>query len=147
MHLKEAVILGYINRYTLFSHSQTHLHIIITFLTSKNGSKLNFLLHKYRSHRWVACISIMASPQVSVFGNSHSVLGAMEVANKPDMGIPEMYIRPHEPSVRSDEATLPTIPVFDFQTLVHENSRDAEIDKLSTACKDWGFFQVSTQYP
>ncbi|ESW30867.2 hypothetical protein PHAVU_002G183900 [Phaseolus vulgaris] len=66
----------------------------------------------------------------------------MEVANKPEMGIPEMYIRPQEPSIPSHEATFPTIPVFDLKTLLHENSRDAELHQLYTACKDWGFFQV-----
>ncbi|XP_047156594.1 protein SRG1-like [Vigna umbellata] len=84
----------------------------------------------------------MASTQVSDFGSSHSVLGVMEVANKPEMGIPEMYIRPQQPSIRSDEPSLPTIPVFDFKSLLHENSRDAQLLKLYTACKDWGFFQV-----
>lgn len=86
----------------------------------------------------------MASTQVSDFGSSDSVLGVMEVANKPEMGIPEMYIRPQQPSIRSDEPSLSTIPVFDFKSLLHENSRDAQLLKLYTACKDWGFFQVST---
>jgi len=86
----------------------------------------------------------MASTQVTDFGSSHSVLGVMEVANKPEMGIPEMYIRPQQPSIPSHEPSFPTIPVFDFETLLHENSRDAQLHKLYTACKDWGFFQVST---
>ncbi|KHM99132.1 Thebaine 6-O-demethylase, partial [Glycine soja] len=43
----------------------------------------------------------------------------------------------------SNETTLPTIPVFYFKALLHEKAiDDAELDKLFTACKDWGFFQV-----
>ncbi|KAG5029301.1 Codeine O-demethylase [Glycine soja] len=84
-----------------------------------------------------------SSQQVSVFGSSRSVLGVMDMPKKPEMGIPEMYIRPQEPTIRSNETTLPTIPVFDFKALLHENAiDDAELDKLFTACKDWGFFQV-----
>lgn len=120
------------------------MHIIITFLTSKNGSKLNFFcINTDQTYGWHAPL-IMASTQVSDFGSSDSVLGVMEVANKPEMGIPEMYIRPQQPSIRSDEPSLSTIPVFDFKSLLHENSRDAQLLKLYTACKDWGFFQVST---
>ena len=86
----------------------------------------------------------MASSQVSVFGTTHSVLGVTGVAKKPEMGIPEMYIRPEqEPSIRSDETTpLPTIPIFDLESLVCGNARAIELEKLYTTCKDWGFFQV-----
>lgn len=88
----------------------------------------------------------MASSQVSVFGSISSVLGVKDMDKKPEMGIPDMYIRTEqEPPIRSDETTpLPTIPIFDFKSLVCENTRDTtELEKLYTACKDWGFFQVS----
>lgn len=86
-----------------------------------------------------------SSQQVSVFGSSRSVLGVMDMPKKPEMGIPEMYIRPQEPTIWSNETTLPTIPVFYFKALLHEKAiDDAELDKLFTACKDWGFFQVCT---
>ncbi|XP_027343293.1 protein SRG1-like [Abrus precatorius] len=85
----------------------------------------------------------MASSQLSVFGGSHSVLGIMDMAKKPETGIPEMYIRPQEPPISSHETTPSlTIPVFDLKTLLCGNARDTELDKLFTACKDWGFFQV-----
>ncbi|KAK7319163.1 hypothetical protein RJT34_03881 [Clitoria ternatea] len=79
-----------------------------------------------------------ASSHVSVFGSSHSVLGVMDTAKKPEMGIPDMYIRPQEPPIVPDE----TIPVFDLKSLLYGNTRDTELDTLYTACKDWGFFQV-----
>ncbi|XP_061367063.1 protein SRG1-like [Gastrolobium bilobum] len=86
----------------------------------------------------------MASSHASVFGSTHSVLGMMDIANKPENGIPEMYIRPElEPPSPLDETTpLPTIPIFDLKTLVCGNTRDTELEKLYLTCKDWGFFQV-----
>ncbi|XP_057422356.1 protein SRG1-like [Lotus japonicus] len=89
----------------------------------------------------------MTSKQVStVFGTTHSVLGVMEMAKTctPEMGIPEMYIRPeHEPPIQLDETNtpLPTIPVFDLQSLLC-GTASTELEKLYIACKDWGFFQV-----
>ncbi|KAK7260566.1 hypothetical protein RIF29_26718 [Crotalaria pallida] len=86
----------------------------------------------------------MASSQVNVFGNTYSVLGVMDMAKKPEMGIPDNYIRPErEALIRCDESTpLPEIPILDFKSLVCGNNRDTELEKLYTACKDWGFFQV-----
>ena len=113
-------------------------------------------MHKYQSHLPVECtvhfeLSLpMASSQASVLGSTHSVLSVLEVAKKPEMGIPEMYVRPElEPTIRSDETTpLPTIPIFDLKSLVCGNARDTELEKLYTTCKDWGFFQVySNRHP
>ncbi|KAL2343554.1 hypothetical protein Fmac_004839 [Flemingia macrophylla] len=74
----------------------------------------------------------MASSQVSAFGSSHSVLGVMDMAKKLEIEIPEMYIRPQEPTILTDETTPSlTIPVFDLNTLLHENARDAELHKFS----------------
>lgn len=89
-----------------------------------------------------------SSSQAShVFGNTRCILGVTDtIIQKPEMGIPEMYIRSEQesPIIRPDETTppLPTIPVFDFKSLVSGISRDTELDKLYTACKHWGFFQV-----
>jgi hypothetical protein len=86
----------------------------------------------------------MASSQVAnIFESTHSILGVMdEVINKPEMGIPKMFLRPDkEPSILSNETNpLQSIPVFDFQTLICGDN--TELDKLFSACKDWGFFQV-----
>lgn len=86
----------------------------------------------------------MASSQVAnIFESTHSILGVMdEVINKPKMGIPEIFLRPDkEPSIpRNETNPLQTIPIFDFQTLICGD--DSELDKLFSACKDWGFFQV-----
>ncbi|XP_045825560.1 protein SRG1-like [Trifolium pratense] len=63
------------------------------------------------------------------------------------MGIPEMFIRSDkEPlidlSINDKTNPLPTIPIFDFQTLLCAGDNSTELEKLFSACKDWGFFQV-----
>ncbi|XP_027186797.2 oxoglutarate-dependent flavonoid 7-O-demethylase 1-like isoform X1 [Cicer arietinum] len=67
-----------------------------------------------------------------------------EVINKPEiMGIPEYFIRSNkEPSILSNDETnpLPTIPIFDFQTLLCDDG--IQLHNLYSACKDWGFFQL-----
>ncbi|KAK7359518.1 hypothetical protein VNO77_01479 [Canavalia gladiata] len=83
-------------------------------------------------------IHLPMASSLSELGTSHSVLGVMDMPNKPEMEIPEMYVRPQEPPISTHE----TIPVFDLKTLPCANAIDSELDKLYTACKDWGFFQV-----
>ncbi|KAJ1430564.1 Oxoglutarate/iron-dependent dioxygenase [Sesbania bispinosa] len=85
-----------------------------------------------------------SSPVSTVFGSTHSVLGIMDMAMKPDTEIPEMYIRPEQESpIQPDETNpLPTIPIFDFKSLVYGTAIDTDLERLFTACKEWGFFQV-----
>ncbi|KAI4313632.1 hypothetical protein L6164_026592 [Bauhinia variegata] len=87
----------------------------------------------------------MASKLTNVFGSTRSVLGVMDMANKPLKVIPENYIRPEmEPSIQSDIGNpLPAIPIVDLKSLVSDGQfKRTELEKLYSTCKDWGFFQV-----
>ncbi|KAL5054809.1 hypothetical protein RYX36_035491, partial [Vicia faba] len=74
---------------------------------------------------------------------NHVFLGVIdEVINKPEMGIPERFLRPNkQPSILLDQTNpSQTIPIFDFQTLL--SADNTQLHNLFIACKDWGFFQV-----
>jgi hypothetical protein len=106
----------------------------------------------YLHHKPISSKTMVSSHVANnVFTSSHSFLGVLdEVINKPQMGIPEMFIRSDkEPlidlSINDKTNPLPTIPIFDFQTLLCAGDNSTELNKLFLACKDWGFFQVCTQ--
>ncbi|CAL5213938.1 unnamed protein product [Lathyrus oleraceus] len=74
---------------------------------------------------------------------SHVFLGVTdEVINKPEIGIPERFLRPDKQASILLDQTNPsqTIPIFDFQTLL--SADNSQLHNLFSACKDWGFFQV-----
>lgn len=78
-----------------------------------------------------------------VFDSTRVILSVVDSIQKPDM-----FIRPEKGlPFPSDETTpMPTLPIFDFQTLVSAIHQDTAVDKLFAACKDWGFFQVYYYY-
>ncbi|XP_059433263.1 protein SRG1-like [Corylus avellana] len=78
------------------------------------------------------------------FGKSIIVPSVQELAKKSIAHIPSRYVREgQDPSIVSDELSLPTVPVIDLERLVVEDSMSSELEKLHSACKDWGFFQVT----
>ncbi|XP_051135476.1 protein SRG1-like [Andrographis paniculata] len=74
---------------------------------------------------------------------SLEVPSVQELAKKKLSAVPSRYIRrhqhpPHPPSPAA--APLPEIPVIDLQKLLCAD--DSELQRLHSACQEWGFFQV-----
>ncbi|XP_022724255.1 protein SRG1-like [Durio zibethinus] len=82
--------------------------------------------------------------QVVTFGKSLIVPSVQELAKKPITKIPPRYVRTdHEPSsVLADHDQLTSVPVIDLLKLAAGDFVDSELERLHSACKDWGFFQV-----
>ncbi|KAL6123559.1 hypothetical protein ACLB2K_076080 [Fragaria x ananassa] len=62
--------------------------------------------------------------------------------------VPDRYIKPLTERPSSDHPIHANIPIIDFQPLLSSSSddddglRSATLDKISEACRDWGFFQI-----
>lgn len=79
------------------------------------------------------------------FGKSIIVPSVQELAKEPIIKIPPRYVRDdQDPQTVSDDSSLPSVPVIHLERLVVEDSLSSELEKLHSACKDWGFFQVGT---
>ncbi|XP_041028794.1 protein SRG1-like isoform X2 [Juglans microcarpa x Juglans regia] len=77
------------------------------------------------------------------FGKSIIVPSVQELAKEPIPNIPPIYVRDDQDlSFLSSESSLPSVPVIDLERLVVEYSSSSELERLHSACKDWGFFQV-----
>ncbi|KAF5745597.1 protein SRG1-like [Tripterygium wilfordii] len=76
--------------------------------------------------------------------NSVAMISVQELIKEPLMLIPQQYIRfgdqgPSKPILFDHSNLLPTLPILDMKQL---ESGYEELQKLHSACKDWGFFQV-----
>ncbi|CAA2997270.1 Iron ascorbate family oxidoreductase [Olea europaea subsp. europaea] len=74
-------------------------------------------------------------------GSSLQVPDVQELAKEKSNAIPPRYQRPNQDQIIS---SLPEnrIPVIDMQKLMEKDSMDTELQKLHTACQEWGFFQL-----
>lgn len=73
------------------------------------------------------------------FGRSLIVPSVQELAKEHLNKIPPRYV--HHPSVVSDADLFPpSVPVIHLQSLT--DGDEPELDRLHTACQQWGFFQV-----
>ncbi|KAF8391142.1 hypothetical protein HHK36_023443 [Tetracentron sinense] len=84
----------------------------------------------------------MASKVVKL-GSSLLVPSVQELAKDPVTGIPSRYLRPDQdlPMV-SDATPMAEVPVIDMEKLVAGESMDLELERVHSACKEWGFFQL-----
>ncbi|KAF3450452.1 hypothetical protein FNV43_RR06534 [Rhamnella rubrinervis] len=82
-----------------------------------------------------------ADTQAVNFGKSVIVPSVQELAKHPLDQIPTRYLQPL--SGETDTSNL-SVPVIDLQGLAAVDSItiDSELQKLHSACSDWGFFQV-----
>ncbi|CAK9325289.1 unnamed protein product [Citrullus colocynthis] len=74
----------------------------------------------------------------SRFGSSILVPSVQELAKQPITEIPPRYIRPdllHRFPIASAASEIPVIDMSNFHS-------DAELARLHSACKNWGFFQL-----
>ncbi|CAK8567160.1 unnamed protein product [Lathyrus sativus] len=78
---------------------------------------------------------------MSNFKISLLVPSVKELAEKPELQVPEQYLYPNqEPVVVSNAISLPQVPVIDLTKLLSEDA--TELEMLDHACKEWGFFQL-----
>ncbi|KAK7399887.1 hypothetical protein VNO78_11081 [Psophocarpus tetragonolobus] len=68
-----------------------------------------------------------------------------EIAKEGLKSVPERYVRRQdERPILSTSTPLPEIPVIDLSKLLSEDlkSKTPQLEKLHSACKEWGFFQL-----
>ncbi|CAN1799436.1 Protein SRG1 [Linum perenne] len=86
-----------------------------------------------------------STKSTSSFGSSLLVPSVQELVKHHNTGgsIPSRYIRPEllDQHVVS-QYDGPEVPIVDLEKLIDESSMDSELQKLHSACKDWGFFQL-----
>lgn len=82
-------------------------------------------------------------------GNSLHVPSVKELTKESLTNVPFRYVRFQEQdqTLISDKTSPVSsedyqVPVLDMQRLISEDSMDSELEKLHSACKEWGFFQV-----
>ncbi|XP_055803657.1 protein SRG1-like [Solanum dulcamara] len=81
-----------------------------------------------------------STPEKMNFGRSLLVPSVQELAKQHLTNIPARYLRPQQesPAVSAGVA----VPVIDLQKLTSGDSMDSELQKLHSACQQWGFLQV-----
>ncbi|KAL6991361.1 hypothetical protein U1Q18_009475, partial [Sarracenia purpurea var. burkii] len=70
-------------------------------------------------------------------GTSLLVPSVQELAKRSLNEVPSRYIRPVDAPITS---TLPKVPIIDMEILL--SGDQMELEKLDSACKEWGFFQL-----
>jgi len=74
------------------------------------------------------------------------MLNIQELVKKPLTSVPQRYVQQqlyNEPSLFLDETLSQALPTIRLQKLIHGEDTEVELAKLNSACRDWGFFQVS----
>ncbi|XP_077250940.1 protein SRG1-like [Tasmannia lanceolata] len=86
----------------------------------------------------------MESAKSVVLGSSILVPSVKELAKEQLITVPPRYVRQDLdlPSLNSASVSLPDIPVIDMERLLHGYSMALELERLHSACKEWGFFQL-----
>jgi len=93
----------------------------------------------------VCPIEVMEPTSLIVSSESLTVPSVQEIVKEPLTRVPERYVRPHhDRPIISTTTPLLELPVIDLSKLLsHDlNLNGPELDKLHSACKEWGFFQV-----
>ncbi|KAK7331428.1 hypothetical protein VNO77_25653 [Canavalia gladiata] len=85
----------------------------------------------------------MVSSEVARSECSEAALSVQELIKKPLISVPKRYIQQHnhEPSFH-DETICHAIPTISMKNLIHGEATELELEKLNSACRDWGFFQL-----
>ncbi|XP_057448037.1 protein SRG1-like [Lotus japonicus] len=79
---------------------------------------------------------------MSKLGTSLLVPSVQELAKQHMIELPEQYLRPNQDpiNVAPNSTSSPQVPVIDLNKLLSEDA--TELQKLHSACKEWGFFQL-----
>ncbi|CAJ1962093.1 unnamed protein product [Sphenostylis stenocarpa] len=76
---------------------------------------------------------------------SEEVVNIQELMKKPLTSVPQRYVQRqyyNEPSLFPDETISQALPTINFKKLIHGEDTELELEKLNSACRDWGFFQL-----
>ncbi|CAN6987401.1 unnamed protein product [Brassica rapa subsp. trilocularis] len=60
--------------------------------------------------------------------------------------VPPRYVRSDLDKAEIDSDLTTEIPIINMNLLCSSTSMDSEIDKLDSACKEWGFFQANSSF-
>ncbi|KAL2341078.1 hypothetical protein Fmac_009018 [Flemingia macrophylla] len=74
-----------------------------------------------------------------------TVLSIQELIKEPLTAVPQRYIQQHDqhkPSPFSDEISAYALPTINMKKLIQGEDTEIELQKLNSACRDWGFFQL-----
>lgn len=74
---------------------------------------------------------------------SGSVPSVKELAKQPMSAIPHRYLHLNQEPPLSGAVGSHQLPVIYVNKLLSTRSADSELQNLHSACKEWGFFQVS----
>ncbi|XP_059289635.1 protein SRG1-like [Lycium ferocissimum] len=101
-------------------------------------------------HRDINIVSTVLSERIMEstpaklnFGKSLLVPSVQELAKEHLTNIPARYVHSEQesPAICAG-ASVPTVPVIDLQKLISGDSMNSELQKLHSACQEWGFLQV-----
>ncbi|KAJ7978994.1 2-oxoglutarate (2OG) and Fe(II)-dependent oxygenase superfamily protein [Quillaja saponaria] len=82
-------------------------------------------------------------PKPTNLGSSLLVSSVQELAKETLSKVPSLYVRlDQDPPIISKTTCLPEVPVIDLTNLFSEDFKEFELEKLRSACKNWGFFQI-----
>ncbi|MCD7460159.1 hypothetical protein HAX54_042968 [Datura stramonium] len=81
-----------------------------------------------------------STPAKLNLGKSLLVPSVQELAKEHLANVPARYVRPEQESPVT--STDLTVPVIDLQKLISGDSMDSELQKLHSACQQWGFLQI-----
>eukprot|EP00268_Persea_americana_P046014 TRINITY_DN4722_c0_g1_i3.p1 TRINITY_DN4722_c0_g1~~TRINITY_DN4722_c0_g1_i3.p1 ORF type:complete len:366 (+),score=69.63 TRINITY_DN4722_c0_g1_i3:345-1442(+) len=85
----------------------------------------------------------MESLKMEAMGSSILVPSVQELAKESMVNVPPRYIRPdQDPPLINAPLPSISIPIVDMSKLLQQESSAAELERLHSACKDWGFFQL-----
>ncbi|KAK8468968.1 hypothetical protein PHAVU_006G168190 [Phaseolus vulgaris] len=73
------------------------------------------------------------------------VFSIQELVKKPLTSVPQRYLQQqyyNEPSLFPDETLSQALPTINLKKLIHGEDTELELEKLNSACRDWGFFQL-----
>ncbi|KAL2341080.1 hypothetical protein Fmac_009020 [Flemingia macrophylla] len=75
--------------------------------------------------------------------SSETVLSVQELVKKPLTLVPQRYItdQPSSPVIQH-ETFSHVIPTISLKKLIHGDATQTEQEKLNSACRNWGFFQL-----
>ncbi|KAL5990086.1 hypothetical protein ACLOJK_010983 [Asimina triloba] len=75
------------------------------------------------------------------YGTSLPVPNVQELAKDPAATVPPRYVRRDQEQTKMASA-VDGIPVIDMEKLLLGDFKDSELEKLDSACRNWGFFQL-----
>ncbi|KAF4347021.1 hypothetical protein G4B88_011448 [Cannabis sativa] len=88
--------------------------------------------------------AVESEPEIVNFGKSIIVPSVQELAKLPLLHLPPRYCHcfQQSPINSNDPLSIPSIPIIDLHRLGTTEFTDSEVQRLHSACREWGFFQV-----